>query len=705
MNNKTKILHVEDNRVDAMLIEAMLQKIDPDKFYLKNITSLSELEKIENTNEFDIILLDLTLPECQGMETLEKVHALFADIAIVIVSGIDSDGIANDSISYGAQDYLVKGHIVPEVLIRTIRFAIKRKQLESELQESKERFLLAVDGANDGIWDWPDLSKDEHYWSPRLKELLGFESSQISASYETFLSRIHPLDFLSFKDALHSHLKNNIPFDIEFRIKTKDRDYRWFHAKGNAVRDTNGRATRMSGSIRDVNNKKEDEYSLRKLYEVTTDKKLSLDAKAKLILINALSYLNLSLGIVNKITNDKHKILFHVNEIGDYEIDELVATDKQMTAYVLNSDQVISFPDKEGSINYKEFSFLKDYSIETYIGVPIVVNGEVYGALNFYDCNERKATFSDREKTFVKLASQWISGEIEREVFLQTQKSLEEARRLESVGQLAAGVAHEINTPTQFVGDNLRFVKNSIDQMQSVLDYINKLANAEEVDLQHFKDEVTSLSQNVDFDFILSEIPLALGQSIDGVKRIKSIVNAMKSSVHPDGSELQLADINQEIQSACILSRGEWKLVTDMQIDLDDSLPKVPCLPYEINQVVLNMVVNASHSISDEVQSGRYEKGVIKISTKADDKFAEIHIEDNGAGMTDEVKDKLFDPFFTTKGVGIGTGQGLSLAYNVIKEKHKGSIEIESEKGEGAKFVVKLPLQNSMAKQSQPSAG
>lgn len=693
--NKIKIIHVEDNRVDAMLVDAMLQKIDPEKFHLKNIASLAELERLDNTNEYDIILLDLTLPECQGMETLEKVHGMFADMAIVIISGIDSEGLANESISYGAQDYLVKGHIVPEVLTRTIRFAIKRKELESELQESKERFLLAVDGANDGIWDWPDITKDQHYWSPRLKELLGFESSQIDASYETFLSRIHPLDFYSFKDALHNHLKNNVDFDVEFRIKTKMRDYRWFHAKGNAVRGSDGRATRMTGSIRDIHNRKEDEYSLKKLYEVTTDKELSLEAKAKLILINALSYLKLSLGIVNQVKKDKHKVLFYVNEINNLEIDEFAFIDKKISDNVIESDQVLCLPDAEGNLDFKECQSLQDNSIETFIGVPIIVNGDIYGVLNFYDTNERKITFRDREKTFVKLASQWIASEIERDLFLKTQKSLEEARRLESVGQLASGVAHEINTPTQFVGDNISFIKQNIDQFHDLFSYISKIAKSHDTNFQEIENIIKKLDSNVDLDFVLGEMPLALEQSLDGVQRIKSIVKAMKSSVHPDNVDMQLADINQEIESACVLSRSEWKLVTEIDMKLDTELPKVYCLPYEINQVVLNMVINASHAISDEVKAGKYEKGLIEISTKADDEFAEIHIIDNGAGMPKEVQSKIFDPFFTTKEVGIGTGQGMSLAYNVINDKHKGLIELDSEVGKGTHFTIKLPRSNN----------
>lgn len=689
--NNLKVLHVEDNRVDAMLISAILNKIDDGHYLTRNIASLTELEQCECVKEYDVILLDLTLPECQGMETLRRVHALFSDIAIVIISGNPSDGLASQAISYGAQDYLVKGHIVPEVLMRTIRFAIKRKQLEAELQESKNRFLLAVDGANDGIWDWPDVNSDQYYWSPRLKELLGYEDHQLFANADTLATMIHPLDYYHFKDTLLNHLKNNLCFDIELRLKHKSRQYRWYHVKGKAIRDETGYATRLTGSLSDIHNRKQDEHTIKELYAVTIDKSFSLADKAKKILEHATDYLNMSFGIINQQSSSDTDILYAYSRDINIAVDTYATLDAHMASSLIKAGEVLCLPDSDNPNALDNSALLEAHQIYAYIGMPLYVNGKIYGVLNFYDTTQRLFTFSEREKTFMKLASQWIASEIERDIFLKTQKRLEEARRLESVGQLAAGVAHEINTPTQFVGDNLRFVQQSIEQLNTLLTYIQHLSQSDTVSHQALTAEVAHLKHKVDIDFVLSEIPLALSQSLDGLQRIKAIVKAMKNSVHPDNVDMQLADINQEIQSACVLSRSEWKLVCNIEMHLDENLPKVYCLPFAINQVVLNMLINASHAIADAVKAGRYEKGLIKISTKAMAEYAEIHIIDNGSGIPKAAQPKIFDPFFTTKEVGVGTGQGMSLAYNVINDKHKGVIDFESEEGVGTHFTIKIP--------------
>lgn len=686
-----KILHVEDNRVDAMLVSAILNKIDECHYFTRNITSFTELQQCKSVKDYDVILLDLTLPECQGMETLQRVHALFSDIAIVIISSNPSDGLASQAISYGAQDYLVKGHIVPDVLMRTIRFAIKRKQLETELQESKNRFLLAVDGANDGVWDWPDVNSDQFYWSPRLKELLGYKDHQLFANADTLATLIHPLDYYHYKDTLLNHLKNDISFDLELRLKHKSRDYRWYHVKGKAIRNDEGYAIRLTGSLSDIHNRKLDEYTIKELYAVTIDKNYSLADKSKKILEHATDYLNMSSGIINQLSNTNTDIIYSFSNDVTAQIDELAVLDTHITNTLINAGEVVCFPDADNHSAVSHSALLEKHQIYAFIGVPIYVNGKVYGALNFYDKNRSVLTFSEREKTFMKLASQWVASEIERDIFLKTQKRLEEARRLESVGQLAAGVAHEINTPTQFVGDNLRFVQQSIEQLNTILSYIKRLSLSENVSHDELVAEVEQLKHKLDIDFVLSEMPLALSQSLDGIQRIKNIVKAMKNSVHPDNVDMQLADINQEIQSACVLSRSEWKIVCNLEMNLDENLPKVYCLPFALNQVVLNMLINASHAVADEVKSGRYEKGLIKISTKATAEYAEIHIIDNGSGIPKAAQSKIFDPFFTTKEVGVGTGQGMSLAYNVINDKHKGVITFESEEGVGTHFTIKIP--------------
>lgn len=271
---------------------------------------------------------------------------------------------------------------------------------------------------------------------------------------------------------------------------------------------------------------------------------------------------------------------------------------------------------------------------------------------------------------------------------------LAQAQKLESIGELAAGIAHEINTPIQFIGDNTRFVKESCQELGPILSECKRLLDA--IDNSHEVDSVAeSLRrqlQEADIDYLLEEMPSAIDQSLDGVERVSNIVRAMKEFAHPGGSEMTLTDLTQAIENTLMVARNEWKYVADLATKFHPNLPAVPCLPGEISQVILNLVVNASHAIAAKWGDSPESKGTITVTTSCTDTYAEIRIGDNGAGIDQDDFDRIFHPFYTTKSAGQGTGQGLAIARAVIVERHRGSINVESVKGEGTTFVVRLPL-------------
>ena len=269
---------------------------------------------------------------------------------------------------------------------------------------------------------------------------------------------------------------------------------------------------------------------------------------------------------------------------------------------------------------------------------------------------------------------------------LTLERKLGQSQKLESIGQLAAGIAHEINTPTQYVGDNTRFTKDAFSDIQSLIKDLNQVA---EEDDQISKTKYAELLEKADMDYVLDEVPKALEQSIEGIERVSEIVRAMKSFSHPENDKVML-DLNSAIQSTITVASNEWKYVASMETDFDQTLAAVPCFPGPFNQVILNILVNASHAIADTLTEEN-SLGLIKVSTMSVRDVAEIRIADSGDGMPDHVKEKIFDPFFTTKEVGKGTGQGLSIAHDVIVNKHGGSIEVESEPGQGTTFVIRLP--------------
>lgn len=272
---------------------------------------------------------------------------------------------------------------------------------------------------------------------------------------------------------------------------------------------------------------------------------------------------------------------------------------------------------------------------------------------------------------------------------------LRQAQKLEAVGQLAAGIAHEINTPTQFVGDNLHFLKDALlDLIKLNKMYSTLLEKTEGYDeLVVYKAEIEDFKNKIDLDFLLDDMKDAINQSVEGAQRVATIVKAMKSFSHPGSSEKESIDLNSAIENTLIVARNEWKYVADLETNYDTDLPLVSCFPGEINQTVLNMVVNAAHAIEDQQKStGTSNKGLIKISTKHIDDQALITISDNGCGIPKSHLQKIYDPFFTTKEVGKGTGQGLSIAYSVIKDKHGGSLKVQTALGEGSRFEISLPL-------------
>jgi signal transduction histidine kinase len=268
-------------------------------------------------------------------------------------------------------------------------------------------------------------------------------------------------------------------------------------------------------------------------------------------------------------------------------------------------------------------------------------------------------------------------------------KELAQAQKLESVGQLAAGIAHEINTPSQFISDNLTFLQESVGEVLELFQAISERIDKEGESA--FADELKTLIGDVDMPYLAEEIPSALLQSYEGIMSVSKIIRAMKDYAHPE-KEFKLVNINMSVESAIIVSRSEWKYFSKIEKIFDDSLPMVECVAGDISQVILNIIVNSAHSIAEKYSGSDEVEGKITIKTKKINDNVLIEIADNGGGMTEDVKNKVFDHFFTTKEVGKGTGQGLSIARRLIFEKYQGSIEVQSTVGVGSMFRIRLPV-------------
>jgi PAS domain S-box-containing protein len=271
---------------------------------------------------------------------------------------------------------------------------------------------------------------------------------------------------------------------------------------------------------------------------------------------------------------------------------------------------------------------------------------------------------------------------------------LRQAQKLESIGQLAAGIAHEINTPTQFIGDNLRFLQDAFTELNSVVTC--SLGIVQQTDGGAVRPQtlgaLCDVAAQADLGYLFEEIPKALAQSRHGVERVTRIVRAMREFSHPSGDKFEAIDLNQAIESTLTVARNEYKYVADVVTQFDPELPPVECLPGDVNQVLLNLIVNAAQAIGDRLGKAPTQKGTITITTRHDNDWVEIRIRDTGTGIPEEIRSRVYDLFFTTKEVGRGTGQGLAIAHAIIVEKHQGTIQFETEMGVGTTFIVRLPL-------------
>jgi len=277
----------------------------------------------------------------------------------------------------------------------------------------------------------------------------------------------------------------------------------------------------------------------------------------------------------------------------------------------------------------------------------------------------------------------------------EAERELQHAHKLEAVGRLAAGIAHEINSPVQFVGDSIAFLRDSTEDLLKVLVKHQALrravlANAGATELTELAQAADEADAHADLPYVVEQAPKALERALDGLGRVATIVRSMKEFAHPDHKEMMPADINHAIETTLTIARNEYKYVADVETSLGE-LPPVRCHLGDVNQAILNVVVNAGHAIAEVVQ-GTERRGRISVTTRLEGDAVLIAIADTGSGIAPEIRSRIFEPFFTTKEVGRGTGQGLAIARSIVVAKHGGTLTFETEVGKGSTFYLRLPV-------------
>jgi len=513
----------------------------------------------------------------------------------------------------------------------------ERSRVEQSLGSSEERFRKAIENA-----PFPIIIHSEDgrviSLSKAWTELTGYDRSEIKTVRDwtdRAYGEMSPA-VLSKIESLYT-LKGSAPVG-EYVITCADGLQRiWDFSASSLGRQADGLRILM-GMASDVTDRKAAEEELRTNEELL--RKILSGIKAGIIIIDPQTHIILDVNTV-------------AESIIGISKEELVGKSCMSIKWKNTSGSAAySCPLNEKNVNNEE------YLIERSDGKVLPIVKTVISAVHkqkllfyeiIFDFSERKA--------------------LERQLAL--------AQRLESIGGLAAGIAHEINTPIQYVGDNLSFLEGAFVDLADMFKSCGESA--------------LSSSQHLNLDFLFEEVPKALAQSREGVARVAEIVRAMKRFSHMGGEEKALLDVQKAIDNTVMISRNEWKYHADIQLDLDPAAQYLLCHPGDFNQVVLNLLVNAGHALTEKYKD-LDEKGTITVKTRKVGDWLELSVSDTGCGIPEKNLGRIFDPFFTTKEVGKGTGQGLAICHDVVVKKHGGTIDVHSELGQGTTFVLRFPL-------------
>jgi PAS domain S-box-containing protein len=526
---------------------------------------------------------------------------------------------------------------------------------------AKARLLeILLSATQDGIVDW-DLVTGETSYNARFSHLLGFdgeEHAEYCASADAWRDLMHHEDSKHALKLIDDHLKQSWPLYTTVRMRHRYGGYRHIMVRGAAQRDENDRPLRMILIFSDIDERIRGEERQRALVSALPDTLFRVRSDGMILSVKngverpGSPFVALREGLTLRETIDDARLRARL---------EAALAEPRELAQAAETIGVTSTLTGGSQLHHE---------------IRIVRSGDDELVCIVRDVTERRGL---------------------EDQLLQSQK-------LGAIGQLAAGVAHEINTPMQFIGDNLHFAQGAIGDVLNLLEMLRTAVNdaAKEKPSPAKLAELAQAEIDLDFEYAREALPTALERSLGGVERVTKIVRAMKAFAHPESDRLTPTDLRSLIESTVMVATNEWKYVADVELSLDPTLPQVPCIGGELNQVILNLVINASHAIADVVGSSG-NKGKISISAGCTDTHAVIRVTDTGTGIPEHARSRVFEPFFTTKEVGKGTGQGLAMAYNCVVKRHRGTIDFETELGVGTTFVIRLPLSVDSTRSGLPS--
>ncbi|MBW4650777.1 MAG: PAS domain-containing sensor histidine kinase [Kastovskya adunca ATA6-11-RM4] len=586
-------------------------------------------------------------------------------------------------------------------------FASKAKDLQKQFQESAsyphshqvspprlENFELAIVACLDGLWemsisdDQPLNPHNRVYYSPRFKELLGYADEEFENVVESWSSRLHPDDKERVMTALNNHCKYRIPYrNVEYRLRHKSGVYCWFSAVGQACWNEAGKPLRMAGSICDISDRKRAEESLQER---------EARYRSLVVATTQIVWVTSPQGqVIEDLPSWRAFTGQGVAEImGMGWTDAIHPDDCEQVAQVWSQAvEARSLYDTEYRLKGKD----GNYYYFAVRGVPVL---EADGCIREWvgtctDITHRQQALDALRQSEAQLRQQTQQLQTTLLQLQQTQSQLVQNEKMSSLGQLVAGVAHEINNPVNFIAGNL------VHAEEYIKDLLGLLAEYQ----QHYPQPVPEIAEEIEaieLDFLAEDLPKVLASMKIGANRIREIVTSLRNFSRLDEAEKKAVDIHDGIDSTLMILQSRLKAQPDhAQIQVIKSygtLPLVECYAGQLNQVFMNLLSNAI-DVFDEYNQQHSEEGnqahpsTITIATKLKNPdWASITIADNGPGMSAEVLRRIFTPFFTTKPIGKGTGLGLSISYQIVTEKHNGQLRCTSSGGEGTEFTIEIPI-------------
>ena len=625
-----------------------------------------------------------------------------------------------------------------------------RQKTERDLKASEAKYRSIFENAAEGIYQ-TDAAGTLLDVNPALARMAGYDSpaamladsADIHRFYADSKDRDKLLDLLRLRGFVLNH---------PLQMKRRDGSPAWISTSARIVKDPDGRILCHQGTIEDITEQKRTEEEIRSLNEdlerrialrTTELERANADltrenterAQAEETLRRRLRFENL----ISRITGDfAHRDAKRIDQgvvRALKEVGAFAGVDRGYVVLLVDNGSKLSLthewsaedgttcvewsghalmpmlpwlrerlsllepvriasPDSLPPEALQERKHLEARRAKSSVVVPLVCGGSLKGFLGF-DALSPGWTCPDDLAGLLKTAARSFASAFENKWAEERRQALElqlhQSQKMEAIGLLAAGIAHEINSPVQFIGDNLHFLHAAFQDLLDLLRRYESLKPALKPDAAPLLAELEEAERKADVDELRSDAPKAIAQSEDGVHRVSQIVQAMKEYARPIREEMADADLNRAIETATTLARTEWEFVAKLSTQLDPTLPLVPCHLDDINQVLLQLIVNAAQAIGEQPTPDGKISGQIVLSSRTLPDGVEIRVADNGPGIPEENRSKIFTPFFTTKKDGKSIGQSLALAYHIVVNRHRGDIRFETETGRGATFILRLP--------------